>query len=262
MEEKVNYGLFDQIPISFFRPSRYKELLSIKRRLLVGFVIIVTFLSFVLESLIPFLAWDVSIGGLDNLMVNGIPRFSLENGVFEIENPIEIKIPGKFYIKADSDVDTYTRDDLDGNYSEIILISRNNLISQHSGMLYAVKFSDVKQTMNNQTLLETLPVVKVMLAIIFVFIYIGKVLGFLLSAVFFAFLSRTMARDKEGNTVPFNTAFIFALYARAPFVLVSGINMCLGNPISPLLVIFLGVFMTMHFIFVAERAELGIDNRR
>lgn len=262
MEEKVNYGLFDQIPISFFKPGKYKELLPLKRRLLVGFVILISLLSFALESLIPFLAWDVSVGGLDNLVANGIPDYKVENGVFEIESPIEIKVAGFIYIKADSSVETCQEKDVDLDYPEVVIISKNNMMLKNSGMVYEIKFSDVKQTVTKQNLLNMMPLAKVMVVITFVFAYLTKVAAYLLSALFFAFISRTMARDKEGNTVPFKTAFIFALYARAPFILLSGVNSCLGNLISPIWVIFIGVFLTMHYIFVAERAELGIENRR
>lgn len=262
MEEKINYGLFDQIPISFFKPSRYKELLSLKRRYLVGFVILISFLSFALETLIPFLAWDVSVGGLDNMVENGIPDFKVENGIFEIDSPIEIKVPGLIYIKADSSVESVQEGDVDPDYPEVILISKSNMMIKNTGMVYEIRFSDLKQTVTKQSLLDIMPLAKVMAVITFVLTYLTKVAGFLISALFFALISRTMARDKEGNTVPFKTAFIFAIYARAPFVLLSGINSCLGNLISPIVVIFLGVFLTMHFIFVAERAELGIENRR
>ena len=262
MEENINYGLFDQIPISFFKPSRYKELLHLKKSRLVGFVIFITFLSFALETLIPFLAWDVSVGGLNNMVTNGIPSFTLENGVFEIESPMEIKMPGFIYIKADSSVEANKQEEVNIDYPEVILISRTNMMLKNSGMVYEIKFSDVEQTVNNQSLLNVMPVAKVMLVITFVLTYLTKVAAYLISVLFFALISRTMARDKEGKPVPFRTAFIFAIYARAPFVLLSGINACLGNPIGPIWVIFLGVFMTMHYIFVAEKAELGIDNRR
>ncbi|MBR5047329.1 MAG: DUF1189 family protein [Eubacterium sp.] len=250
------------MPISFFKPSRYKELLSLKRRLLVGFVIIVTFLSFALETLIPFLAWDVSVGGLNNMVANGIPAFSLEEGVLEMESPIEIKMTGLIYIKADSSVEAILSEDVNLDYPEVILISKTNMMIKNSGMVYEIKFSDVKQTINNQSLLNIMPLAKVMVVITFILTYLTKVAGYMISVLFFAFISRTMARDKEGRTVPFKTALVFAIYARAPFVLLSGINSCLGNLISPIWIIFLGVFMTMHFIFVAEKAELGIEDRR
>ncbi len=258
MEEQVKYGFFDQFPVSFFHPSQYKELLPLKRRFRVGFVILITLLAFILETLIPFGAWDASVGGLNNLASKGIPEFTLENGIFTIESPIEIQMKGLICLKADSDVESFQDKDLPGDFEEVFLISKTNMILKHSGMVYEIRFSDLNYTFDNQALLQMMPMVKGLLVFSLLVAYGSKIIGFLISMLFFALICRSMAKDSEGKSVDFGTAFIFAMYARAPFILLSSLNSCLGYVANSLWVLLLGVFMTMQFMLLAERAQLGI----
>ena len=264
MEEQLKYGFFDQFPISFFRPSKYKFLLSLKRRHRVGFIILISLLCFAMETLIPFLAWDMSVGGIENVVKNGIPEFTLENGVLKMDEPIELQMSGSLLVKADSGVEVYREKDLDGNYPSIILISKTNILLKNENMVYEIQFSKVNGTFNKESLLVFLPVARVIAVLSFIMAWIGKVIGYLISALFFAFICRTMARDTEGNPVDFRTAFTFAVYARAPFILISALNTALGNLGSSLWFLLIGVFLTMQYMLIAERSYFGQlrDRRR
>ena len=257
MEEQMKYGFFDQFPISFFRPSKYKVLLPLKRRHRVGFVILISILCFALENLIPFLAWDISVGGLDNLVSNGIPDFSLENGVLTMDDPIELQMSGSLYVKVDTGVETWQEKDLELNYPSVVLISRTNMLLKNENMVYEVQFSKLDKPLYKKTLLGIMPVVKILAVISFILAWLAKLIGYIISALFFAFICRTMARDKEGNAVEFRTALTFAFYARAPFILISGVNTALGNLTNSLWILLLGVFMTMQFMLIAERSYFG-----
>ena len=262
MEENVKYGFFDQIPIAFFHPSEYKKILPLKKICLIGFILLIPALIVVLEYIIPFGAWDVSVGGLENLVTNGIPAFSLDHGVMNMESPMDIVLSNAIHVKVDTDEETYSEEDLDDQYVEEFLISKNNMIFNHSGMTYEVVFSELNYTINNQGLAELLPMIKISIGITFFLMYLLKIGGYLVSALFFALLCRSGVHDGAGRRVTLGIAFVFAVYARALFALLASVNVCLGYLISDTLVLVVGAFFTIRYIFSAEREYLGVEKKK
>ncbi len=89
-----------------------------------------------------------------------------------------------------------------------------------------------------------------------------KIGGYLFSAVFFAVLCRNGVRDGAGRMVTFGVAFIFAVYARALFTLLASLNACLGFLLNDTLVLVVGAFFTIKYIFAAERTYLGVEKKK
>ena len=69
-------------------PSQYKELIKKKKGAFVGYVAVLVMFLVLIENVIPFAAWTASVGGLENLVLNRIPKFTLEKGYFQSESPI------------------------------------------------------------------------------------------------------------------------------------------------------------------------------
>jgi len=190
-------------------------------------------------------------------------RFTLENGVLQMDETIDLQMSGSLLVKADSGVEVYREKDLDGNYPSIILISKSNMLVKNQNMIFEIQFSKLKKTLNKESLLTFLPVARVIAALSFTMAWLSNMIRYLISALFFAFICRTMARDTEGNPVDFRTAFTFAVYARAPFILISALNTALGNLGSSLWFLLIGVFLTMQYMLIAERSYFGqLKDRR
>ena len=261
MEENIRYGFFDQIFVSFFQPSKYKKFLPARKLFLIGFILLMSALSFLMEYMIPFGAWDVSIGGFENLVTNGIPSFSLKEGVFTMDGPLDLEVSSALHLVADSSVTEYKEEDLSDDYMEEFLISKNNMVMRHSNMVYEVDFSKLDYNVDNQTLVEMLPVVKTILIMTFVLLYLFKIAGFMISAFFFALICKSGVRTQDGRKTPFGAALVFAIYGRAPFMLLDSLVTCIGFSFLSTWVLLIGVCLTIKYIFTAEKSLLGVGEK-
>lgn len=256
MEEAKQTGFWQRYFIACFRPSKYGALLGRKMMGHVGYVcLLVAFIVFV-ESVIPFAAWDVSVGGFKNLILNRIPAFTLSGGTMEIETPIEFSVGNTLRVSVDSEVENYGQKDLDENYAEEILISQGNLLMKAANRIYSLSFHEVKDMMvNNESLARAIPVLHMMTGIFFVISYGTRLVQYLITAAFFALLCHVGVRKEDGKAITFKEVFLIAVYARTLFALLESVNLCLGSLVSDILLIFLSAMVTMSYIYRAE-AEL------
>ncbi len=257
MEENIRYGFWDQFPISFFQPKKYKVMLPVKKRILIPFILIIVALTFFMETLMPFAAWDISVGGFDNVIENTVPKFKLENGILDMEAPLEMNLSSAIHLKVNSDIEEFTEEDLQEDYIEEILISKTNLVFKHSQMVSVVKLSDLGISGDNESLLSLIPTFKLAAVICFIVFYIIDLIRYLIFLLFFALLFRV--RTKEGKRLSFGESFAITAYARAPFALLTSVNMALGYVINSLVVTVVGVFLTIRYIYAAQSTILNED---
>ena len=94
MQQESKIGFLWQYVIACIHPSQYKELIKKKKGAFVGYVAVLVMFLVLIENVIPFAAWTASVGGLENLVLNRIPKFTLEKGYFQSESPIDFTIGG------------------------------------------------------------------------------------------------------------------------------------------------------------------------
>ena len=92
MQQESKIGFLWQYVIACIHPSQYKELIKKKKGAFVGYVAVLVMFLVLIENVIPFAAWTASVGGLENLVLNRIPKFTLEKGYFQSESPIDFTI--------------------------------------------------------------------------------------------------------------------------------------------------------------------------
>ena len=80
MQQESKIGFLWQYVIACIHPSQYKELIKKKKGAFVGYVAVLVMFLVLIENVIPFAAWTASVGGLENLVLNRIPKFTLEKG--------------------------------------------------------------------------------------------------------------------------------------------------------------------------------------
>ncbi len=261
-QEKKAVGL-EKLYIACFRPSRYKELLAGKAA---GHVLytcfIILFLVFV-EAILPFMAWDLSVGGLSRLITERIPGFTVDKGEMTIQSPVEFDIGGVLHFRADSDVEKFQKKDFEEKYPEELLCSRTNVMVKAADRIMDISMAEIaREKFDNQDLVETVPFLRLVLGIYFFSTYIIKGIEYMIAAVFFAVLCRAAIRTPEGTFVNLKGTIIIAIYAKTLFSLLYSVNICAGRPIGDTLMLILGTFGTIAFIDRAEAAVLNISRRK
>lgn len=255
MKAEKKTGLLERYFIACFRPSRYPELLKRGVFSHILFTVLTVLFLVVIESVIPFAAWNLSVGGYENLVLNRLPAFSVKNGEMQIDAPIEFDINGVLHIEANSDRKTFGKNDLDENYQEEILISNTNVIFKMGTNATEISLIDRKGgEINNKTLASAAPIFHVMVGFYFVVAFFVQMAEYLICAVFFAMLCQAAIRTKDGKYVPFKQTVLIALYARTLFGVITSICNCFDMGGS-VIIIFLCAFGTMTFI---DRAELAV----
>ncbi|MBQ9155297.1 MAG: DUF1189 family protein [Eubacterium sp.] len=263
MQQEIKTGGLERFFIACFRPGRYEELLKARTARHVIYVCLIVLLQVLIETVIPFSAWDLSVGGLNHLITDRLPAFTIENGSMEIEQPIEVELMGVIRFKADSGVDSYSRDDLSADYQEEILCSKGNLLLKMNGRVMDIPVTELSSgRIDNKSLAEALPVLRIFLGIYLISTFFVKIGVYMLAAIFFAILCRAAIRTPDGKFVTLKGTLVIAIYAKTLFTLLGSVNICLGAPIAQTLVLIAGTFGTMLFIDRAEAAVLKLTGRK
>lgn len=257
MNQDNSIGFFRQYFVACFQPSKYGELLKKNVKSQIGYLcLLIIFLIFV-EAVIPFTAWDISVGGLENLFLNRIPEFTVENGTMTMENPVAFEINPAMRVKADPGVEKYENADFEDKYHEEILISKTNILVRAGERITNIPLDYFKgSVMNNQSLVELLPAIYFTLVMYFIMAVMIKAVEYLFITAFFAMFCRAGVRTPEGKCVSFKEAFIIAFYARTLFSIVGSVNACMGYVLSSFLELFLSVIVTVALIYRAEMSVL------
>ncbi len=259
MEQERKAGGLEKLYIACLKPSRYQELLSSGTGHHLVYLCCIVLLLTLIDTVIPFAAWDFNAGGIDSLVRNRFPAFTIEKGRMTIEQPVEFEIGGVIHFKADSGVEKYTKEDFTDKYQEELLFSGTNILIRMGEKIMDVPMDKVTDSkLDNKDLLEAVPLFRMMLLIYFLSTYLVKGVEYLISTAFFAVISRAAIRTREGKFVDLKGTFVIALYAKTLFSLLHSVDICAGFPVDETIIIILGTIGTILFIDKAEAAVLGI----
>lgn len=256
-------GFFDQFYIACFRPSSYNETLLKKSRgaVAVYIIVLIAFLTLI-DTVIPFAAWDASVGGLRNLFLKGLPQFQLKDGEFQARSSLDFTLGNSIHVVVNSQKERFTADDVDKDYIQEFLIGRDNIIVNADYTVQEIRLDSMKNvTLDNQSLVDSLPMIRAVIGLSIFLTAVIKLVEYVFVAAFFALLCKSSVRDREGKTVSLGTAMTISLYAKTLFAIISSVDTALGNPLPPTLLIVVSVFVTMMYISRAEMKVLGIDSK-
>lgn len=257
--EKERTGLLELLFIACLRPSRYKELVSRSRRFKVGYLCAVALVIVFLETVIPFAAWDASVGGLTNLFLNRFPPFVIEKGQLDCDVPLSFKVSDSLHIKEDASVQAYTEDDLkDEAYA--MYFSKTNLVLKNGQVAQAFPYTEMGEgKVDNGVLASTVPYLRVLIGFFVLTRYLVVLIEYILIMCFYGVLCRRIARDKDGKGMGFKGTFGVALFARSFFAVLQALNHSLGNPVNETIALMIAAFLTISYIARAQIAIMGIE---
>lgn len=273
MEQENKIGFFGQYGIAIARPTRYKELLKKSSRSRVFYVLLLALILFLMKTGIHFIGWDLSVGGIRNFIMNGLPTFTLENGTLNVEYPVDMHFNQDVKIIIDSTVEKYDEEavkkyevaevetsetmDITTKYYEVFLISKTNAAMKIGNRLFFLNFEDLKDIrLNNASLTKYIPLVRVFIGITFFLSYLVEIGGYLLMAALYALIARMRVRGENRPVVEFRQAFHMAVYAKTLFALLGAVNASLGYPIYIGFQYLIATIVTVIFMMKAQIAIL------
>ncbi|MDE5864253.1 MAG: DUF1189 domain-containing protein [Lachnospiraceae bacterium] len=258
-EKEMN--MTDRFITAMFLPKEYEKLLRLSAGKLVGFVALLILLVTVIRYAVPTLGAIAGMGGVKNIIMNEVPDFKLENGVFTLGERLERtdEING-IYMVVDTSVDKYTSEDVPPNMIEAIMVSKSNMLVYNqvagvSEMLQDSPFSDFQGiTLSNKIVAGQSHVIYFCLGIILVMMYFVEVIKYIGAGLFYAILMNLMVRAMMVETT-FGEVYRMSLYAQAVGVIVNAVMCCINIPI---LVLAGGSFSMLITIMIMNRAFMQI----
>lgn len=281
MEQENKVGFFGQYIIALTKPSKYKDLLKKDTKSRVCYVLLLAFVLFILKSGIHFVGWDLSVGGIKNLIMNRLPTFTFREGVLTTEYPVDMSFGKDLKIVIDTGKEKYEAGDLDEysvigvessdtmdittKYYDVVLMSKSNAVMKLGSRLFILNFSDFKNvSLNNTSLVKYLPAVKVIIGITFLLSYLVEIGSYLLMSALYALISRMRIRSGKDGTgvsfISFRDAFCLAVYAKTLFALLGAVNASLGYFIPIEIQYVAAVFVTMTYMVKAQIAMYKDNN--
>ncbi|MDE6626185.1 MAG: DUF1189 domain-containing protein [Lachnospiraceae bacterium] len=258
-EKEMN--MTDRFITAMFLPKEYEKLLRLSAGKLVGFVALLILLVTVIRYAVPTLGAIAGMGGVKNIIMNEVPDFKLENGVFTLGERLERtdEING-IYMVVDTSVDKYTSEDVPPNMIEAIMVSKSNMLVYNqvagvSEMMQDSPFSDFQGiTLSNKIVAGQSHVIYFCLGIILVMMYFVEVIKYIGAGLFYAILMNLMVRAMMVETT-FGEVYKMSLYAQAVGVIVNAVMCCINIPI---LVLAGGSFSMLITIMIMNRAFMQI----
>ena len=141
-----------------------------------------------------------------------------------------------FHRRADTSVDKFTRDDVDTDMAEVMLISSTNMLMYNNvtglgGIIEDQQFSqlgDVK--FNNESIAGLAPVIYISMLCIFVMLYVFTFVRYLASAFLYAVIMYMISK-MLASRVTLGTMYKIALFAQSIGAVVAAVANFIGTPI-------------------------------
>lgn len=249
MKEKISFT--EQIRIALSKPLWYKSLFQQSLGKHICYFLVLILLITVIQFGIPVAAYLQSMGGLKNLLLEGIPDFQLKQGELQVEIPVELERSGVRLV-IDTSVDAYTQEDAIAEAEEmdaaasipvVYMLSRTNMVCNMTDIPFELAEMDMV-TLNNQELYNMAPAFLVFYSIT---VFIRNVMVYMLSALFFALFGWVMNKTL-GLNLKFGQIYVIALYAKSIQILLESILQVAGFAILYYIGSIVGIFITCNYM--------------
>ena len=232
-----NMSMADRYITAMFLPGDYPALLKLKLGKIVSFVGTLILLISLIQYGIPMLAAIAGYGGVKNYILYELPQFSLENGAFMVDEKMETEDESVgVYILVDTSVDSFSKDDVDKDMAQVMLVSRSNMLMYNNvtglgGMVQEQKFSDFGNVkINNESIAALTPVIYACLAAAFIMLYGITLIRYLASSLLYAFILFVLSRVMTSKA-DFGTIYKISLFAQTIGSLVLAVVTFIGTPV-------------------------------
>lgn len=247
MKEDISFT--EQIRIALSKPLWYKSLFNQSLKKHVCYFLILIVLTTVIRSVIPTAAYIQSVGGLQRLLLEGIPGFSFENGKLTVDEVVDLEQNGtRLYI--DTSKEEYTSEDaqaaaaeMDDSFALVYLVSQTNIVCNQVALPFSFQeFNGL--TLNNQVIYQLAPTYLIFSAL-FAFFY--NMAAYLFSALFFAVFGYLMNRVLNLN-LRFGQIYLIAMYAKSVQILLEAVLEVAGFSLLYYIGSIVGIFITCNYM--------------
>lgn len=268
-EQRDHMKIADFFMTAMFKPKSYKILLDQKIGKLIQYLLVFILLVSLVQYAIPVAGAIAGMGGVESIIMNEIPQFTLKDGVLEVNEKIEqTDEEMKIYVLVDTSVDKFTKDDIPRDMLQVLLVSKSNMLIYNNmqamnGIIQEDKFENYKGIqLDNKTMVNLKPLIYIILFFSFLLACTMTLAKYMFMALFFAGMAFVFVKGLTLE-LSFGKVYILALYAQSLGVLVEAVSTCIANPLlmmgGMIFNMFATVFIMNRVLFLLKMKEGKID---
>lgn len=237
-------NVFSEMVHSVYDTKCYGQFLRDKKgkTFLFGFLLVMFY--FLITIMVPFTKFQLSRGGVVNLINEAVPDFTIENRTVTVARPVEYQ-EGNTYIFVDTDVsledsriEGYLR-----NYGQVVILDRERAVVKSSGQTQEIVYRDMDSEtyMTKDRLLQKIsPVITVVLAAGLLIIFVGMELLFFFGVLFVGLLGMIVASCMQ-YPLTFGQLYKLGIYTRTTPLMIKAVMSFLPFGIPFYTVISIGI---------------------
>lgn len=243
----------EQIWYGLFKPSKYKELIELKKGRSVLFVVVIMLVLGLVTFAVPTAAVITGFGGMNKLFTETMAPITYDGEKLTIEEPFELVANGVIF-KIDTSSYTVTDKQLkvDGVY--VALGSKNmRVVTVIGGTIWMDEITPLKEVLgegfNNESLVSLIPAIYVSLFISYIMMGVTFFLKYGLYALILTIVFNSMNKQLELG-LSYGQVYMVCFYGMSLGMLITNFNAAMGL-ISTTLVSMVTVFVSVHFMTTA-----------
>lgn len=240
----------EQIVYAMFKPSKYKEMLELKKRRFVLFTFVMMIVLGIVTFVVPTGAYIAGFGGFTKLFSEKMAPLKYQNETLTIEKPFELALNGT-HILIDTEADTVDDSKLNKNGVYISLGSKKvklSIVLDKEATTYQTMELDylLPDGLDNDMLVSFIPGIYAYFVLTFIMTGVGFFLKYALFAVILAMLVSSFAKRLE-LALTFGELFMICFYGQTFGMILVNFNAAIGL-LPEILVSLVAVFVSVRMI--------------
>ncbi|MBQ9234681.1 MAG: DUF1189 family protein [Lachnospiraceae bacterium] len=221
----------EQIVYAMFKPSKYKEMLELKKSRFALFIVVLMLAIGIVRFAIPTTAMITGFGGFENLFTKKISPLEFKDGKLSIEKKFEMSL-GLYKVVIDTEDAKIPDEKLNrkGGYiafgSEYVTVAVN---SGNSVTRYQEVYLDniLMDGFDNNSLKQLIPFIYTYIVISFIVSCVGYFLKYALLALLFGLFINSI-NNNMGLGLSKKDVFKICFYGQTLGIIISNFNAALG----------------------------------
>lgn len=240
----------EQIWYGLFKPSKYKEILQLRARRSVLYVVVLMLVLGLITFVMPTAAIIAGFGGMNKLFTETMSPMSYDGESLTIERPFRMAVDGSIFL-IDTEYYTVPDSELERDGAYIALGSKNiRLTTVFGGEIWSDSIMSLDQVIgpgfNNQSLVSLIPAIYVSLFICYIIMCLGFFIKYAIFALVLSiFISSVNKQMSIG--LSFGQVFMLCFYGQSLGIVISNFNLAVGL-INPTIVSLVTMFISIQFV--------------
>lgn len=247
-ESNTKISIIDQFLYAVSKPKQYQALIKQSTGRVIGFVLVMAMLITTMNFIIPLVGYQWSLGGLEQFFRNKIPKFTIEHGVLEMEEPLNMNVFG-VSIVVDPEKESYTPQDFDDDVLLQVMISKHNMLIKNMIQVVELPFEYLSNlTINNESLVKSIPYLYMIQLVAIGVTLTIQFFYYLLGAVGYAFIGLALIGMRPSISLTWKELIKIGIYAKALTAFLGALNEGMGYPVGIGYWHMIGMFVSLVYM--------------